>query len=538
METFAKLFECFLVFVYHCFDRIVIQGYLPLLTRPEHIVHFFRDVHGLYPITPQILAKRTPEYRGWVEGYARNHKIPVMKAEKGVSKEDCVRPHLQRMERRNQHGVYCIFTSMEMGSTFRSQMPRFPTDDPDYRIIRRVPSRFLHYYFYIRDPVIGPLAMCVGTYLPFQTTYYLNGHNFMEIELRRQGVAFRKDDNAFLATANPKALQAAADKLSASLIEKRLNYWSWLLAPKFSEKDRKAVDLRRDYSINQIEYCRNFIFQQNFPIHKIFERSCEMGLFRLAADKVAHIFGVRVTKRLRGKLYSVLEKLDHGHHVMRIYCKNLVGRMYEKFSTFLRVEVCVNRMKDLGLNKGLKNLECLRQKLVDITDRFAGFEAQSLNVHVDFPLFQKIALPIASGKTKIAGIKIHDTRMMRLMEVLLHGGTQLNGWRSANIHQAILTSFGLPADRYTLTQLRYDVRKMKAHDLLERKRGRYLYRLTDKGTKAALMFVLFHQRVCGPLANSLFHHRPDEILKPTSKIEAAYHKADHAIQQVLDQLAA
>src|SRR5438445_11728091 len=66
METFAKLFERFLVFVYHCFDRIVIQGYLPLLTRPEHVVHFFRDVHGQYPITPQVLAKRTLEYRdGW-----------------------------------------------------------------------------------------------------------------------------------------------------------------------------------------------------------------------------------------------------------------------------------------------------------------------------------------------------------------------------------------------------------------------------------------------------------------------------------------
>ena len=96
---------------------------------------------------------------------------------------------------------------------------------------------------------------------------------------------------------------------------------------------------------------------------------------------------------------------------MRIYCKNLVGRMYEKFSTFLRVEVCVNRMKDLGLNKGLKNLEALRQKLIGIAERFAGFEAQSLNVHIEFPLFQKIALPVMSGKTKIAGIKIHDTRM-------------------------------------------------------------------------------------------------------------------------------
>jgi hypothetical protein len=311
----------------------------------------------------------------------------------------------------------------------------------------------------VRKPVIGPLAMCVATYLPFQTTYYLNGHNFIEIELGRQGVAFRKDDNAFLATADPKALQAAADKLSAFILEKRLNYWSWLLCPKFSEKDRKAVNLRRAYSINQIEYCRNFILKRHFPIHKIFEHSCEMGLFRLAADKVAYIFGVRVSKRLRGKLHSVLEKPDHGHHVLRTYCKNLVGRMYEKFSTFLRVEVCVNRMKDLGLNKGLENLERLRQKLVAITDRFAGFEAQSLNVHVDFPLFQGIALPVTVGKTKIAGIKIHDTRMMRLMEVLLHGGTQLNGWRSSDIHQAILTTFGLSAGSYTPTQLRYDLAK-------------------------------------------------------------------------------
>jgi hypothetical protein len=50
METFTKLFGSLLAFVYHCFDRIVIQGYLPLLTRPEHIVHFFRDVHGFYPV--------------------------------------------------------------------------------------------------------------------------------------------------------------------------------------------------------------------------------------------------------------------------------------------------------------------------------------------------------------------------------------------------------------------------------------------------------------------------------------------------------
>jgi hypothetical protein len=113
------------------------------------------------------------------------------------------------------------------------------------------------------------------------------------------------------------------------------------MAPTRKTKDRQALNLNRAYSLNQVEYCRNFIFKRHLPIHKIFEHSCQMGRFRLAADKVAYIFGVRVSKRLRGKLHSVLEKLDHGHHVLRVYCKNLEGRLYEKFSTFLRVEACV-----------------------------------------------------------------------------------------------------------------------------------------------------------------------------------------------------
>jgi hypothetical protein len=283
----------------------------------------------------------------------------------------------------------------------------------------------------------------------------------MEGELRRQGVRFRKDDNAFLWVADPHALQAAADRLSAPIIRQRLEYWTRIVGPTFSNQDRAAVCLGREYSLNQIEYARNFVFRRHFPIHQIFERSCELGVFRLTADHITQLFGVRKHKRLRGKLHSMLENIDHGHHVLRVYCKGLVARLYEKFTTFLRVEICVNRMKDLGLNKGLEQLGALRQTLIAATDRLAGFEAELLNVHVDFPLFQRLALPIAVGRTTIPGIKIHDTRMMRLLEMLLHGGPQLGGWRTAQIHAAILTAFGLTAERYSLTQLRYDVRKLK-----------------------------------------------------------------------------
>ena len=185
METFHKLFGSLLALVYHCFDRIVIQGYLPLLTREEHIVHFFRSVHGVYPITKQALRERTVEYQQWVEAFARDHRIPIEWADnkalkaKGLTREDYVRPYCRRLDRRKQYGPYFIFKSLEQGPKFQVIMPKRPTADPDYRFIKRTRGRYTHYYFYIRDEVLGPLIVSVGSFLPFQTTYYLNGHHFI-----------------------------------------------------------------------------------------------------------------------------------------------------------------------------------------------------------------------------------------------------------------------------------------------------------------------------------------------------------------------
>lgn len=71
-------------FVYHCFDRIVIHGYLSGLSRPEQVVHFVREVLGVPIVSKEVLSQRTEDYRNWVEAFARNHKIPIEWAEKGL----------------------------------------------------------------------------------------------------------------------------------------------------------------------------------------------------------------------------------------------------------------------------------------------------------------------------------------------------------------------------------------------------------------------------------------------------------------------
>jgi hypothetical protein len=77
----------------------------------------------------------------------------------------------------------------------------------------------------------------------------------------------------------------------------QLDCWTLILGPKFSQTERKEMNLSRFYAIGQIEYCRNFIFKRNFPIHKIFERGCEIALvsaLRFGDPRVQALFAVLV----------------------------------------------------------------------------------------------------------------------------------------------------------------------------------------------------------------------------------------------------
>jgi hypothetical protein len=379
------LFGDLLAFVYYCFDRIVIYGYLSGLSRPEQVAHFFRNVVGVAAVSKEVLSERTAHYQAWVEAYARNHRLLIEWAQKGVRKEDHVPPWQRCMARQDAYGVYFIFKSREQGASFRVTVPKYPAKDANYRILAPQRSRFTHYYSYTRDKVLGPIVMRVGSFFPFQTSYYFNTHSFIEQQLKRAQIGFRETDNAFLAVDDVAALQAAADKLSADIIRQRLDDWTLILGPKFSAKERKQFHLSRFYAIAQIEYCRNLIFKRHFPIHKLFERSCETRPVATDGRQIAHIFGMRVHRRMQGKLATIVDRIEHGHHVFRAYFKHAFLKQHEKFSSFLRNELASNNLADFRFKKGLEHLAAVRQRFQTITARFAGYQAQWLNVHIDFP---------------------------------------------------------------------------------------------------------------------------------------------------------
>jgi hypothetical protein len=540
MQLFVKLFGPYLQWFYHCFDRIVINGYLSFFTREINVVWFFRQLCQKPKVTKEVLRERTDAYQAWVAAYARNHRLPMEWAVPGQRKEDWVRPALQRMMRQGRCGVYYILQSMEQGWTFRVVPPRYPTQDPNFQFVRKHRSRFTHYYFYIHDQVAGPMVLRVGSFLPFLITAYLNGHNFVERQLLRQKIPFRKDDNRFASVADPAALQKAADQLDPKVIQQRIDYWALILGPKFSAQERLACrGLHRLYAVSQIEYCCNFIFQRHWPIRSIFHRSCELGLYLLTADRIAALFGHSARRRIRGKWQNVVERIDHGQQVFRTYFKNSFLKQYEKARTFLRQEIVCNNLKDFGLKKTLAHWEPMRQRFQQITDRFAHTQAQLLNVHGQFDVLARLAKPVIQGQTKVAGIKLENTRLMRLLETLLQGAAgHLRRWTAARLHQAIADAYELHPKDYTLNQLRYDMRKLRLHGLIERVPKSYAYRFTAKGAKLSILLLQLRRRLYGPLAFGLFRRRPDPEFLPNSRFEKAFLKVEKAMDHAIELLAA
>src|SRR5260370_11919120 len=106
MALFAKLVSSLLVFVYHCVERIVINGYLSGLSRPDQVVYFFRNVIGVAVVDKEALSKRTSDYRNWVESLARNHKTAIEWAQKDVRNEEYVLPSSRRLDRAGPYDAH------------------------------------------------------------------------------------------------------------------------------------------------------------------------------------------------------------------------------------------------------------------------------------------------------------------------------------------------------------------------------------------------------------------------------------------------
>jgi hypothetical protein len=453
-----------------------------------------------------------------------------------VRKEDFVAPFYRRLK--GAEGVACVLTSLEQGRTFVSYTPQWtpPSGDANYRFVKACHKRFLHYYWYVLDPVMGPMSLRVGTYFPFNVTCYFNGHSFVAQELTRAGVRFRKADNAFLGVADVDALQAAADRVSPALLERRSAYWVRRLGPTFSPTECAALQPGYRYSMAQMELATDVVFKRSAPLRALFQRACELGVLVGGAERTTQLFGRRIDRRYQGKLQTVLDQRDTGRPVLRWYYQTSFAKNYvrgdQHGDRILRAETCSNDTRHFDVGRRLENLPQLRDKLAATNERTLALQANLMASSVDSGVLSALAKPTIVGRRRVPGVKLHDDRVIRLLETLLHPGAFATDWTTRELRGRVLARNRLADKDYRLSQLRYDLAKLRAKGFVQRVGRTRRYRLTPQGARLGVLIVKLRTRLLGPIATlatqpcvgrTRLHHNP---------VDAAFHHVDSALDQL------
>lgn len=536
MDRLSELLGRTVQFVYTCWDRIVLTGYIERLQRPENLIYFFHDVVGVECLEPAVLQQRTTAYKAWVRRMTDELGIPVLAAPHGVRKEELVEPYYRRLK--NDEGVACVLTSMEQGRTFVSYVPRWkvPSGDANYRFIKACRKQFLHYYWYVLDPVMGPMSVRVASYFPFNVTCYLNGHSFVAQELQRDGVRFRRADNAFLAVGDVDALQSAADRLTPAVLQRRCNYWLRRVVPVFSAREREALRPGYRYSMAQMELATDLVFKRSAPLRAMFQRACELGVLVGGANRTTHLFGRRINRHYKGKLQTVLDQREAGHPVLRWYYQTSFAKQYVRgdrhSDRILRNETCSNDTRHFGVGRRLENLPLLREKLAATNAQCLALQAELLTSAVDTGQLAALAEPTVIGQRRIPGLKLHDDRVIRLLETLLSPGGFVSDWTTREVHARVLARHRLADDEYRPSQLRYDLSKLRAKGLVERLGTSRRYRLTPTGLKLGVLLVKLRMRLFGPLTSLIRKPTTNTPPWPSNSVDAAYREIDTALDHL------
>ena len=280
--------------------------------------------------------------------------------------------------------VFCILTDKEPVRTFACRQLISKAGKPYERVYDcRKPVK--QYYIYLHDALLGgPCYLKISSYLPFRAEFYFNGHNAIQLQLNKQNVKYRLNENAFVDVENPEVLQKAAASLSGRIVLNRINYWLNIFF-KFDKGkySTRSKFLYHDWYMSQVEISSNIVFQSARFCTSLFERLLDKFHRLGLPDTIAQIFNRRPHRRSISKTFWRL--YDNNACIKHWFRGNSI-KQYNKTGYYIRTETTINNPKSLGLQKPVLYLQAYLWEGVECNDRFLDWNAVPMWIS---PQFQK-----------------------------------------------------------------------------------------------------------------------------------------------------
>jgi hypothetical protein len=533
MNAFIEHHQQAIALDYSCFDRVLLNGVIQVLQNPACIVGFLKEKRQATEVTPAVFKAISTDYHHFVQTFAEQRQVEIVQPPKEVRREEWVEPFYRNLQ--GQNGIAVILKSRENARVAVS----FPRQGNHVELLNRF---VLQYYFYLQDQDFGRMFLRVCPYFPFSARVCLNGHEWLACRLREQDIAFEQCGNAFRSCADPARLQELADQFAPTDIEACAHRWLAQLVPFFTDRERRHQGFGYRLFVSPVEYCTNLVFEQRAALDRLHERLLDLNRTIGHPDKIALIFGRRLTQHTDAGLKTQILDHDLGQPVIRSEDKSSSIKQYVRDHLILRTETTSYHTPDLGVNKSVEHLPALRQTMATANERYLDVQQDVLETFVDRGQLHELRQPtIAPTGRRTPGLRLDDPRLLAVLQALVCFALLAGRgrFRTTDLHATAAQALGKTTETYTLGQLRYDLAKLRAKGLVERIAGTQTYQLPSAGYRIAVLYLKLFHRIYAPLTAGIVEPVPwDKDLPPERRapLDTLYVAVDRALNQLFESV--
>jgi len=439
-----------------------------------------------------------------VRGFAKAHHIPVIDCRRGDRKHDIAEDYLA--EHSVGRGLFMILVGRAVAPVWDVQR----SSGGGIHLTKKLPY-VNHYSFHIMDAQWGHITIKMAGHPPFGTQIILNGHEYVACQATKRHLTFTKEDNCFTQIADAADLARIADTLSEARTVGRLvqvcERWiySACLCFALSIGEQERTGFRYAFSVYQVEYSRNLLFHRGSQLDQVFQRIIDRTRGRLDVRHVRTLFGAKRRPHGRGTRHSaprfevVVETLAYDLTVFKIHFGSLTLKAYTKGEHVLRIEATAHNTHELRCGRVVDRFPQIVARLQSMLERFMTTLDCVDVAFIGDQTLDQLPLPSRLGKTRVGGVDLNNVRMRTALSAVLALGPSPTGFTTAHFTAKVQSITGLPDGDYTPRQAAYDLKKLRAKNLITKLGRSRRYQLMPPSMRAATALLVLREHVIRPL---------------------------------------
>jgi hypothetical protein len=530
-RTAAEVLSGHVTLEVRCIDRVMLTFRQPRLQYGQGIHNFFCQHRGNRFASSALMLPMTERFTADIRHYIDTRRLDLVRFAKGQSKDQVAKEYLA-----GHHGGECILfvgVAQEKTRVWRTAQRQDRATGKRYPWLYQEQAVVNHWYFYGFDADFGPFHIKFCGYFPYTGQIYFNGHEYAKQQCRKEGIAFTALDNAFGTVSDAEAVQRICDGLTDQKIYRFAGKWLARLPQPFTRADEDA-DYRWQLSVKQIEFSTTMALDRPVSGRIFFEQLIRDNLDIGRPDKVNIVFGRTIRQRGKFKTPGTFrtQVITTGTcPYLYLYYKKTHVKQYLKEGRALRTETTINQPRDLGIGKELTNLATLAKAGYTANRRLLDAECISHDPAAGAAALEMLTSPVISTTcTRVPGMRFPDPRVQALLAACCSLALRPAGFTSRDLRHLLAPQLGKDPGDMTGGQISYDLRRLRAHQIIERIPHSRTYQLTADGLSTALFFTRLTRRVIIPALADLAGADPP----PGSPLR----QADRAYKAAIDDLTA